>query len=94
MRYSNGRLNIRTWDYNVAWDMPEWGILIAWNRSAIQITWKRLSDCVEWWAEFLYVERGRVVVQYRFHSLKSYPECLPIHVTWGLVQVVPGERYL
>ena len=100
MFYKTDNWGVCGWRYNCAADEHEWGITVGFGgrvvvdegasippyRYGFTIVWRKLSNCVNWWIEYLGVERGRgVVVQYRVHGFK----CFPI----GIRFYHPGRRW-
>ena len=88
MIYHSHNWGISAWRYNPAIDENEWSLSIgfggliphdrnSWSppyRYGISIVWRKLTNCVNWWVEYLGTERGRgVVMQYRVHSFKEWP---------------------
>ena len=81
-------------NYNCVLDEQEWGIAVGfggpYQRSlgecwppylfGFSITWRKLANCVNWWAEYLGTERGRgVVIQYRVHSFRDFPISIKLY---------------
>ena len=88
MIYRSHNWGISAWCYNPAIDENEWELTIGfggqathdssmWSipyRYGISIVWRKLTNCVNWWGEYLGTERGRgVVMQYRVHSFREWP---------------------
>ena len=88
MIYRSHNWGISAWRYNPAIDEHEWSLNVGFGgpaphdpsvwgppyRYGIQIVWRKLANCVNWWAEYLGVERSRgVVMQYRVHSFRQWP---------------------
>lgn len=101
-RYHRGeRWGWATSDYDVGMDENTWSLKIGWGgrlpqpppgeyhhpyRFAIEVQWRPLATCFEWWAEYLGVEyqwhhrKGvhtrilcGVAKQYRIHSFRRWP---------------------
>ena len=98
MIYRSTNWGIAAWTYNVATDEREWSLTVgfggparrdpgSWGppyRYGVSIVWRKLTNCVNWWAEILGVERGRgLVVQYRVHSFRQWPVSVSFHKAPG-----------
>ena len=88
MFYKGERFGFSAWRYNPAWDEHEWGLAAGFGgqakrdpgtwappyRYGFTIVWRKLSNCVSWWGDYIGVERGRgVVMHYRVHSFRQFP---------------------
>lgn len=88
MIYLGENFGFSAWRYNVSTDEREWTLAVGFGgcakrpegecgppyRFGLSIIWRKLSNCVNWWVDYLGVERGRGVVRhYRVHSFRQSP---------------------
>ena len=87
MIYRGNTFGLMTWGYNASVDECELGITVGFGglhqrpqgewgppyRLGFSIIWRKMANCVNWWTDYLGVERGRVMVQYRVHSFQQSP---------------------